>query len=183
MRVCVCQVNGLFEASNDLFDEMEHQYRLRQYPIVSKMVNALPTVSTIGFVVAVLINLLLLVSVRVSPAGSLDIIPAAARNAATVANDTLASVCFAAGNVTDTLAFACAEAAPSDLDTEAVQIAAAGAVAFGDEVGLTVYPLGWLSGGNVLAIVHVLAFIHPFLSLLILLTYTISFAPLIVKAR
>jgi hypothetical protein len=94
------KVNGLFEAANDLFDEMEHQYRLRQYPIVSKMVNALPTVSTIGFVVAVLINLLLLVSVRVSPSGSLDVVPSPGSGFVDVANETIASLCTAAGNVT-----------------------------------------------------------------------------------
>lgn len=78
----------------------------------------------------------------------------------------------------DTIASVC-----SQVDGDAEQIAAAGAVAFGDEVGLTVYPLGWLSGATVLALVHILAFIHPFLSLLILVTYNISFAPLIVKGR
>lgn len=103
--VCSAKVNGLFEAANDLFDEMEHQYRLRQYPIVSKMVNALPTVSTIGFVVAVLINLLLLVSVRVSPSGSLDVVPSSGSGFVDVANETIASLCTAAGNVTGALLY------------------------------------------------------------------------------
>ena len=180
------KVNGLFSAANDLFDEMEHQYRLRQYPIVSKLVNALPTVSTIGFVIAVLINILLLASVRVSPSESLDRVPGSELTEQVLANETASVVggmLFCNGSDSDSGAAngTCPEAGFTEAEME--KIALAGAVPFGDEDGLTVYPLGYLNGGGVLQLVRILACIHPFLSILILITYNISFAPLIIKAR
>lgn len=51
------------------------QFRLHQYPVLSKLVTALPHLTTISFAVAVLINVLLLVSVRVSPTAASDLLP------------------------------------------------------------------------------------------------------------
>ena len=61
------KVTGLFNAYNDLFDEMQHQYMLRKYSLLSWMVSSLPTMSTVAFFIAVIINGLLLVSVSVAP--------------------------------------------------------------------------------------------------------------------
>lgn len=61
------KVTGLFNAYNDLFDEMQHQYTLRKYSLLSWMVSSLPTMSTVAFVIALVINALLLVSVSVAP--------------------------------------------------------------------------------------------------------------------
>ena len=61
------KVTGLFNAANDIFDEMQHQYNLRKYSLVAWLVSSLPTLSTISFSIALIINALLLVSVCVTP--------------------------------------------------------------------------------------------------------------------
>ena len=87
------------------------------------------------------------------------------------------------GNCAVDAAGACIAAAVASAADNVTDLAA-DMVTFGDpSLGLSIAPVGYVNADVIHAIVEVLAAIHPFFAVLILISYVVSFVPLVLKKR